>query len=186
METRRSSNNFARPWPRLDPCTAVHRLRCVPFRFLLHQQMEFDVPDFFGHVGWLSCKLWIALQGPSRLRTSMVRAARWIDFTAICSHGEGIPSAAHRIAQPRKSPKIWVTWLAPDAQPTRSGRKYGPLRRSDDVRQKRQHFAPPTHYGPNRNVTFVDGVFAWAPTRRAPTLQARVVVHNLPLDADSN
>ena len=44
----------------------------------------------------------------------------------------------------------------------------------------------PTRYGPNRNVTFVDGVFAWAPTRRAPTLQAHVVVHNLPLDVDSN
>ena len=35
-------------------------------------------------------------------------------------------------------------------------------------------------------VTFVNGVFAWTPTRRAPTLQARVVVHNLPLDADAN
>ena len=37
-----------------------------------------------------------------------------------------------------------------------------------------------------RRVTFLDGSIAWTPTRRVPTLQVHVAVHNLPLDVDSN
>ena len=80
-------------------------------RFLWHLQVEFDVRFFRGR------------------RVAILHV---LD-TAVCSPREGVPSATYLLAQQRKSPKMWVTWLAPHAQPTRSGRKCGPLRTSDAV-----------------------------------------------------
>ena len=37
----------------------------------------------------------------------------------------------------------------------------------------------------SEGLTFPDGSIAWTPTRRVPTLQVHVAIHNLPLDVDS-